>query len=72
MGRKSIDLLEFFQSFPRVLLWPLLAPLFGVLVPILCRRLDWLDRDKFYTIGQVCFAEKVAAALQVAASLSLP
>ena len=53
-------------------MWPLLAPLFGVLVPILCRRLDWLDRDKFYTIGQVCFAEKVAAALQVASSPILP
>ena len=72
MGRKSIDLLEFFQSFPRALLWPLLAPLFGVLVPILCRHLDWLDRDKFYTIGQVCFAEKVAVAQPVASSPILP
>jgi SAM-dependent methyltransferase len=72
MGRKSIDLLEFFQSFPRVLLWPLLAPVFGFLIPVICRRLDWLDRDKYYTIGQLCFAEKIGPAEEITGSSSLP
>lgn len=58
MGRKSIDLLEFFQPFPRLLVWPLLALPFGFILPWLCRHLDWLDRDKYYTIGQVAIARK--------------
>lgn len=59
MGRKSIDVLGFFERFPRILLWPLLMPIFGLLIPILCRHLDWLDQDKLHTIGQMCIAEKV-------------
>lgn len=72
MGRKSIDLLGFFERFPAVLLWPLLAPLFGFLVPMVCRHLDWLDKDKFFTIGQVCFAQKVRPASARASCGSLP
>jgi SAM-dependent methyltransferase len=72
MGRKSIDILEFFQRFPQALLWPLLAPVFGFLIPVVCRQLDWLDRDKYYTIGQVCFAEKVRAAEGQPLTQSLP
>jgi len=59
MGRKFIDVLEFFERFPRVLLWPFLAVPFGFLLPILCTHLDWLDRDKYYTIGQLCFCRRV-------------
>ena len=72
MGRKSIDLLEFFERFPRVLLWPFLAALFGLLIPAVCRHLDWLDGEKYYTIGQVCFAEKVRLAGEPSGSESLP
>ncbi len=72
MGRKSIDLLEFFQPLPQRILWPLLALPFGVLIPILCHHLDWLDRDKFYTIGQVCIAEKISPAPPITASGGLP
>lgn len=72
MGRKSIDLLGFFEQFPRVLLWPFLAPVFGFLAPAICRHLDWLDSDKYYTIGQICFAEKVRAAAEQSAGESLP
>ncbi len=60
MGRKFIDILEFFQSFPRLLLWPLLVVPFGFVLPAIFNALDWLDRDKFYTIGQLCFARKVS------------
>jgi SAM-dependent methyltransferase len=59
MGRKFIDVLEFFERGPRVLLWPFLAVPFGFLLPILCTHLDWLDRDKYYTIGQLCFCRRV-------------
>ena len=62
MGRKSIDLLEFFQQTPRWVLWPLLVIPFGFIIPAFCRHLDWLDRDKFYTIGQVCLARKIRPA----------
>ena len=59
MGRKFIDVLEFFECGVRVLFWPFLAILFGFLLPILCTHLDWLDRDKYYTIGQLCFCRRV-------------
>ncbi len=59
MGRKFIDVLEFFERCARVLLWPFLAIPFGFLLPILCTHLDWLDRDKYYTIGQLCFCRRV-------------
>jgi hypothetical protein len=30
-------------------------------LPMLCTHLDWLDRDKYYTIGQLCFCRRVRA-----------
>jgi hypothetical protein len=59
MGRKFIDILEFFQSFPRVLVWPLLVVPFGLVLPVIFKNLDWLDREKYYTIGQLCFCRRV-------------
>jgi SAM-dependent methyltransferase len=59
MGRKLIDILEFFETFPRNLLWPFLAIPFGFLLPAIFRNLDWLDREKYYTIGQLCFCRRV-------------
>ncbi|HTW63163.1 MAG TPA: class I SAM-dependent methyltransferase [Bryobacteraceae bacterium] len=59
MGRKFIDVLEFFERFPRALLWPFLAVPFGFVLPAMCTHLDWLDRDKYYTIGQLCFCRRV-------------
>ena len=61
MGRKFIDVLEFFERGVRVLFWPFLAIPFGFLLPMLCTHLDWLDRDKYYTIGQLCFCRRVRA-----------
>lgn len=61
MGRKAVDILEFFQPMPQRLLWPLLVIPFGFLLPIFLRHLDFLDKDKYYTIGQVCIAKKVSA-----------
>lgn len=62
MGRKFIDLLGFFETFPRNLLWPLLALPFGFVLPALFKSLDWLDRDKHHTIGQLCYARKLREA----------
>jgi len=59
MGRKFIDLLEFFEPFPRNLLWPLLVVPFGFVLPTIFKNLDWLDRDKYYTIGQLCYCRRV-------------
>ena len=59
MGRKFIDMLEFFETFPRWLLWPLLVIPFGFVLPMIFTHLDWLDRDKYYTIGQLCFCRRV-------------
>jgi SAM-dependent methyltransferase len=61
MGRKFIDILEFFETFPRFLFWPFLAVPFGLILPIIFKNLDWLDRDKYYTIGQLCFCRRVRA-----------
>ena len=72
MGRKSIDILEFFQKPLRWIFWPLLAILFGLVLPLLCRHLDWLDSDKYYTIGQVCIARKVRPASDFHGSGILP
>jgi SAM-dependent methyltransferase len=59
MGRKFIDILEFFQSFPRAIFWPLLVIPFGLVMPAVFKSLDWLDREKYYTIGQLCFCRRV-------------
>jgi SAM-dependent methyltransferase len=59
MGRKMIDVLEFFQTFPRLLLWPVLVVPCGFILPAIFKNLDWLDRDKYYTIGQLCFCRRV-------------
>jgi SAM-dependent methyltransferase len=59
MGRKFIDILEFFETFPRFIMWPLLVIPFGVLLPMVFKNLDWLDRNKYYTIGQLCFCRRI-------------
>lgn len=55
MGRKFIDILEFFETPARFVIWLLLVIPFGVLLPALFKNLDWLDSNKYYTIGQLCF-----------------
>ena len=72
MGRKFIDVLEFFQSFPRLLLWPVLLVPCAFVLPAVCRHLDWLDRDKFYTIGQLCFCRRVRDPSAAGGSAILP
>jgi SAM-dependent methyltransferase len=50
-ARRCVNLLDFFQWGWRWLLFPLLAPLFGFLFPILLYFLDVLDESKRFSLG---------------------
>jgi len=54
LGRRLIGVLAFTQKGWRWILFPLLAPLFGLILPLCCYYLDALDRDRTYTLGYVC------------------
>jgi SAM-dependent methyltransferase len=54
LGRRLMGVLAFAQKGWRWLLFPFLAPVFGLLLPLCCYYLDVLDRDRSYTLGYVC------------------
>jgi len=58
VGRYSFYFLKFWNTGLRVVLLPLLAPLFGLVIPLLCYYLDPLDRTGQYTLAYVCKAQK--------------
>jgi len=51
MGRRCINLLTVFQGGWRWLLFAVLAPLLGLLLPVLLYHLDRLDRRRNFTLG---------------------
>jgi len=51
LGRRLMGVLSFTQSGWRWLLFPVLAPVFGFLLPLCCYYLDTLDQDRAYTLG---------------------
>jgi SAM-dependent methyltransferase len=51
LGRRLMGVLAFTQSGWRWLLFPVLAPFFGLLLPLCCYYLDTLDQDRAYTLG---------------------
>jgi SAM-dependent methyltransferase len=57
-GRYSYYFLKFWRHGLRVVFLPVLAPFFGVLIPLVCYYLDPLDRTGQYTLGYVCEAWK--------------
>lgn len=57
LGKLSIDFLSFFEGGLGFLLFILLAPLFGFLIPLICYYLDKLDRKKDFALGFVAVAE---------------
>lgn len=61
MGRRSFNFLRFWQSGWKVVLLPLLVPLFGFLLPLVGYYLDRLDRAKAFTLGYVVRAEKASS-----------
>ena len=58
MARRSINFLSFFQGGALWVLFVLLAPVYGLLAPLVCYVLDGLDRKKDFTLGYVCEAVK--------------
>lgn len=61
VGKLSIDFLQFFQSGPRLIFFAVLAPVFGILIPLGCYYLDRFDRKKDFAVGFVAVAEKTGA-----------
>jgi SAM-dependent methyltransferase len=51
LGRRLMGVLSFTQSGWRWLLFPVLAPVFGFVLPLCCYYLDTLDEDRSYTLG---------------------
>jgi len=51
LGRRLMGVLSFTQQGWRWLLFPILAPVFGLVLPLCCYYLDSLDQDRAYTLG---------------------
>lgn len=58
LGRRLMGVLAFSQKGWRWLLFPVLAPVFGLVLPVCCYYLDALDKDRSYTLGFICEAWK--------------
>jgi len=54
LSRRLMALLSFTQRGWRWILFPFLAPVFGLIVPLCCYYLDHLDADRAYTLGFIC------------------
>jgi SAM-dependent methyltransferase len=54
LGRRLMGILAFTQQGWRWVLFPVLAPVFGLLLPLCCYYLDFIDRDRAYTLGFIC------------------
>ena len=54
LSRRLIGVLAFTQRGWRWILFPVLAPLFGLVLPLCCYYLDYLDDDRAYTLGFIC------------------
>ena len=54
LSRRFIAVLGFVQTGWRWILFPVLAPVFGLLLPLCCYYLDFLDDDKAFTLGFIC------------------
>jgi SAM-dependent methyltransferase len=61
LGRRLMGVLMFAQGGWRWILFPVLAPFFGLVLPICCYYLDPLDKDRSYTLGFKAQARKPAA-----------
>jgi SAM-dependent methyltransferase len=54
LSRRLIAVLGFAQKGWRWIFFPVLAPLFGLILPLCCYYLDFLDEDKAFTLGFIC------------------
>ncbi|MBI3656778.1 MAG: class I SAM-dependent methyltransferase [Acidobacteria bacterium] len=58
LARRCVTLLTFFQNGWRKGIFLLLAPVFGLALPVFCYYLDRLDQDKHFTLGFAVTARK--------------
>jgi ubiquinone/menaquinone biosynthesis C-methylase UbiE len=58
LGRRTMNVLSFTQRGWRWIFFPFLAPVFGLILPLCCYYLDYLDSDRAYTLGFVCEGSK--------------
>jgi SAM-dependent methyltransferase len=54
LGRRLMAVLSFVQRGWRWILFPILAPFFGLLLPLCCYYLDALDGERTFTLGYIC------------------
>jgi len=62
LARRSVAALAFFQGGWRWPLFVLLAPVLGLLAPLVLGWLDGLDRERAFTLGYEVRARKPARA----------
>ena len=58
LSRRLMGVLAFTQQGWRWILFPVLAPVFGLFLPLCCYYLDYLDGDRAYTLGFICEGSK--------------
>jgi SAM-dependent methyltransferase len=58
LSRRLMNVLSFTQKGWKWILFPFLAPVFGLIVPLCCYYLDYLDSYRAYTLGFVCEGSK--------------
>lgn len=58
LSRRLMGVLAFTQTGWRWILFPFLAPVFGLILPLCCYYLDFIDQDKSYTLGFICEGRK--------------
>jgi SAM-dependent methyltransferase len=59
IGFRMMAVLSFFQRGWRWLVFAVLAPFFGFLIPVVCYFLDPVDRRRDYTLGYFCWCRKL-------------
>lgn len=58
LGRRLMGVLQFFQQGWKYIFFALLAPIFGLFLPLACYYLDRFDKERNYTMGYLCIAKK--------------
>ncbi len=54
LSRRLMGVLAFTQQGWRWVLFPVFAPVFGLILPLCCYYLDSIDHDRAYTLGFIC------------------
>ena len=65
-ARRSVNMLSFFQSGWRWIIFGILAPFFGLLFPLILYGMDGLDRSRHFSLGYRVRAKKQSLAVRPA------